>query len=151
MFENRTKPWQKQDADHLLEPQDLAPGNDFYKDVVDKNGVTIEQRKLILQVNRNAHNGVVHSDLARFEYPCDGLDKPLCKEPLVLQVAHQYDDDAAQVHHVVRAKDQRCCAWGTNSNSNAVVISRKLNRYFTNKYPGADEVSWVNNVLPYTP
>lgn len=61
MFENRTKPWQKQDADHLPEPQDLAPGNDFYKDVVDKNGVTIQQRQLILEANRNAYGGEVQS------------------------------------------------------------------------------------------
>lgn len=132
---------------NLPEPQDLAPGNNFYKSVVDKNGNKIEQKELILQANRNAHpgdggGGEIHSDFAGFEYPCDGPEKPLCKEPLVLQVALQYADNAAQVHHVIRMNDQRCCAWGTNSNANAVVISGKLNRFFWYKYPSIDEVNW---------
>jgi hypothetical protein len=136
---------------NLPEPQDLAPGNDFYKKSPDKNGNLVVQHDLILKVNRDAHGGEIHSDLAGFEYPCDGPDQPLCKEPLVLQVARPNDPDAAQVHHVARAKDTRCCPWGTNSNANAAVISRKLNRYFTNKYPLADEVNWVNKVPAYTP
>ena len=126
---------------NLPEPQKLGPGEPFGDN----------QRALILETNRNKSGGEIHSDFAGFEYPCDGLDKPLCTEPLVLQQARQYDDDAAEVHHVVRKKDQRCCAWGTNSNGNAVIISRKLNRYFTNKYPGADEVTWVNNLPPHAP
>jgi hypothetical protein len=139
---------------NLPEPQNLAPGNTFYKDIIDKNGVEIEQRELILQVNRNAHIdaggiGKIYSDLAGFEYPCDGLDKPLCKEPLVLQEERQYDDDVVQVHHVIRMKDKRCCAWGTNSSANAVVISRKLNMFFLHHYPSVDEVNWVNNIPSY--
>jgi len=46
---------------------------------------------------------------------------------------------------VIRKKDKRCCAWGTNSSGNAVVISRKLNQFLTNDNPSADEVTWVNN------
>lgn len=135
----------------LPEPQVLGPGEDFYEYTFDKNGVKIQQRLLILQVNRNTHGGQIHSDLAGFEYPCDGPTKPMCKEPLILQEGSQYDPDAVQVHHVVRKSDQRCCPWGTNSNTNAVVISRKLNQYFHYKYPAADEVSWVNKLPAYTP
>lgn len=136
---------------NLPEPQVLAPGERFYNDVIDENGNKIKQRELILQTNRNKNGSELHSNLADFEYPCDGPDKPLCKEPLVLKDGDQYDADAAEVHHVIRRRDKRCCAWGTNSNSNAVVISRKLNQYFTNKYPRADEITWVNNIPAYTP
>ncbi len=136
---------------NLPEPQVLGPGEDFYEDTVDKNGSKIQQKQLILTVNSDAHGGETHSDLAGFEYPCDGPDKPLCKEPLVLQVARPYDDDAAQVHHVIRKKDQRCCAWGTNSNTNAAVISRRLNRYLYYYYPTATEVLQINQATAYSP
>lgn len=131
---------------NLPEPEDLAPGKRF----------SVEQRKLIIQINGDAHinnAGVseIHSDLADFEYPCNGPGKPQCKEPLVLQAANQYDDDAAQVHHVIRRQDKRCCAWGTNSNNNAVVISRKLNIWLTNNLPRTDEVIQVNKVASYVP
>jgi hypothetical protein len=105
-----------------------------------------------LQVNRAAHlDKQIHSDLAGFEYPCDGPGKPMCKEPLVLQIVSPNDPDAAQVHHVVRANDLRCCPWGTNSNTNAAVISRKLNIILTNSYPSAAEVLQINQVTPYPP
>jgi hypothetical protein len=141
---------------NLPEPQDLAPGNDFYKNVVDKNGVTIEQKELILKVNRDANGGKIRSDLAGFEYPCNGPDKPMCVEKEFLKdpadkTTSQYDADAAQVHHVARRKDTRCCPWGTNSNTNAAVISRKLNIILTNSYPTAAEVLQINNVPPYQP
>jgi hypothetical protein len=55
------------------------------------------------------------------------------------------------VHHVIRMTDLRSCAWGSNSNKNAVVISRKLNGFLHNKYPQADEVNRVNQVPAYTP
>jgi hypothetical protein len=128
------------------EPEEIASGKPFSE----------KQKDLILQVNREAHIGdagigEVHSDLAGFKYPCDGPNEPLCKEPLVLQVERQYDDDAAQVHHVVPKKDPRCCAWGTNSNRNAVVISRKLNIFLLNKNPPSKEVFLVNQCPPYAP
>lgn len=126
---------------NLPEPQKFGIGEPFSND----------QKTLILQANRSKNGGGIHSDLAGFEYPCDGPDKPLCKEPLVLQIASPNDSDAAQVHHVIRMNDKRCCGWGTNSNSNAVVISRKLNRYFWYNYPSGDEVTWVNNIPPYVP
>ena len=47
--------------------------------------------------------------------------------------------------------DKRNCSWGTNSNKNAAVISRKLNRFLWNKNPPADEVKKLNNATPYTP
>ena len=57
----------------------------------------------------------------------------------------------AQVHHVVPMKDLRCCPWGTSSNKNAAVISTKLNRFFTNNNPPADEVKRLNDAEAYTP
>ena len=137
---------------NLPEPQDLAPGNDFYKNVVDKNGTTIGQRELILQANRNANGGKIRSDLAGFVYPCDKADpSKMCTEPDFLIEGSPNDADAAQVHHVARRKDTRCCAWGTNSNTNAAVISRKLNIILTNSYPSAAEVVQINQVTPYNP
>jgi hypothetical protein len=138
---------------NLTEPNDLAPGYDFYKKSPDKNGNLVVQHDLILQTNRDAHDDKqIHSDLAGFVYPCDKTDpSTMCVEPDVLQEEFPYDADAAQVHHVVPRNDPRCCAWGTNSNKNAVVISRKLNRYFWYYDPPADEVKWVNKVPAYTP
>ena len=139
---------------NLTEPQKLGPGESFYCKTLDKNGNSVVQRALIIQTNSDAHGGVIHSDLAGFEYPC-GLDancQPiLCKEPLVLKAGSQYDPDAAEVHHVVRRKDLRNCSWGTNSNKNAVVISRKLNGRLLNNYPSAEEIKRVNQVPAYTP
>jgi hypothetical protein len=78
-----------------------------------------------------------------------------CIEPDVLEDPKKkpyFDPDAeAQVHHVVPMKDKRCCPWGTNSNKNAAVISRKLNGFFTNNDPPADEVKQLNDAQPYTP
>ena len=126
---------------NLPEPKQVGVGEPFGD----------KQRARLLQVNKGAHSGEIHSDLAGFEYPCDGPSKPMCKEPLVLQVARQYDDDAAQVHHVIRRQDKRCCAWGTNSNLNAAVISRKLNIWLTNDNPTAGEVALINQISSYTP
>jgi len=138
---------------NLPEPPKVKVGGSFWcaSGQVGADGKPIQQRKWIFEVNKKAH-GVIHSDLAGFEYPCDGPDKPMCEEPLVLQDKSPYEADAAEVHHVVRRKDLRGCEWGTNSNKNAVVISRKLNNYLSNTYPSAGEVDWVNNkVAPYTP
>ena len=139
---------------NLTEPQKLTPGEDFYCKTTDKNGNSVVQHDLILQVNSEAHGNTIHSDLAGFEYPCgkDANCQPiLCKEPLVLEAGPPNDPDAAQVHHVVRRKDLRGCDWGTNSNKNAVVVSRKLNGRLLNKYPSAEEVKRVNLVPAYTP
>ncbi|MDC3962003.1 hypothetical protein [Polyangium jinanense] len=138
---------------NLTEPQKLAPGQNFYCDTFDNNGAKIEQRTWILRVNRDAHGGEIHSDLAGFTWPCvDENCKPkTCTEPLILKAGPQNDPEAVQVHHVVRSKDQRGCPWGTNSNKNAAVISRKLNRYLTNNYPSEDEVVRISQLPPYTP
>ena len=139
---------------NLSEPQKLTPGERFYCNTVDKNGNSVVQRDLIIQVNSKAHGGTIHSDLPGFEYPC-GVDAncqpKFCKEPLVLKSGPQNDPDAAQVHHVVRRRDLRGCDWGTNSNKNAAVISRQLNIYLTNNYPSAEEIKRVNQVPAYTP
>ncbi|HRI72368.1 MAG TPA: hypothetical protein PK156_49375 [Polyangium sp.] len=139
---------------NLTEPQNVAPGKNFHCEKIDN----VEQWDQILQVNRKAHAGAIHSDLAGFTYPC-GVDEncnpKTCTEPFVLKdpqvTPNQYDPERAEVHHVVRAKDKRGCPWGTNSNSNAAVISVKLNRHLTNSYPSAAEVLQVNKVLPYAP
>ena len=74
-----------------------------------------------------------------------------CTEPLVLKATPKNDPEAVQVHHVVPRNDQRSCRWGTNSNKNAAVVSRKLNRYLTNTDPPAVEVKRLNNAEAYTP
>lgn len=140
---------------NLSEPQEVAPGEGFYckSGQVGADGKPLNQRDLILQVNQKKDDKI-HSDLAGFEYPC-GVDEnckqEICTEPDVLKAGPQNDPDAAQVHHVVRRKDKRSCSWGTNSNKNAAVVSRKLNRYLTNNYPSEDEVKRINQVPPYAP
>lgn len=116
------------------------------------NGGTLEQREWILQVNRNANGGKIRSDLAGFTWHCeDKCGKPtICTEPEFLKAGPSNDPEAAQVHHVQRRKDLRRCDWGTNGNSNAAVISRKLNRFLWYKYPSKEEVEQINKVLPYT-
>ncbi|TKD01984.1 hypothetical protein [Polyangium fumosum] len=139
---------------NLVEPSNVGPGKDFHCEKIDN----IEQRVRILQVNRKAHGGKIHSDLAGFTYPC-GVDencKPkICTEPDILKnpesTPNQYDPERAEVHHVVRRKDKRLCPWGTNSNKNAAVISGKLNRHLTNNDPSSDEVKRINQVPAYTP
>lgn len=135
----------------LPEPQVLGPGIDFYKKTVDKNGNLVGQHDLIIQVNRDAHGGKVHSDLAGFMFPCEKGKPKLCPEPDVLGDPPGYFPATPQVHHVVPMKDKRCCPWGTNSNKNAAVISQKLNDHFTNNDPPVEEVLKLNNAEAYTP
>jgi hypothetical protein len=136
-------------------PDKLGPGRDFHCAQVVNNGTQMEQWEWILQLNRNKNGGQIHSDLANFQWPCKDNGIPMtCTEELVLKdpkKTSQYDPFVAQVHHVVPRKDQRSCWWGTNSNKNAAVISRKLNGYLKNKYPPADEVLQINSVAPYPP
>ena len=143
----------------LPELKGVEPGKDFYDetDMVNDAGEPLKQRNWILQVNRNANDGGVHSDLAGFMWPCKEQDGGLttCTEPKVLEDPDTktfFDPGAiAEVHHVVPKSDKRCCPWGTNSNKNAAVISRKLNNFFTNNNPPADEVKQLNAAQPYTP
>jgi hypothetical protein len=146
----------------LTDPADVGPGNEFASNsgMPDGTGGFLIQKKWVLQVNRKGHNdGKIHSDLAGFTWPCKGQDGSLtmCTELDVLEDPDTdagspfYADTVAQVHHVVPMIDKRCCPWGTNSYKNAAVISGKLNRYFTNNDPPADEVKRLNKAVPYTP
>ena len=141
---------------NLTEPQKLGPGQDFYcpSGQVGADGKPLNQRDFILQSNRKAHGGKLHSDLAGFVYQCgkdESCNPKFCKEPDDLKEGLQNDPDAAQVHHVVRRLDLRSCLWGTNSNKNAAVVSRKLNRYLTNSYPSEDEVTQINKLPSSAP
>ncbi len=145
---------------NLVEVTTIKPEKDFdcSSGQVGADGTTMSQRKWILEVNRRAHGGEIHSDLAGFTWPCkDENCKPtMCTEKLVLkdpadQKTPDNDPDRAQVHHVVPMKDLRSCPWGTNAYKNAAVISRKLNRHLTNNPPPIKEVLQINNVTPYTP
>lgn len=150
---------------NLPEPATVGTGQPFEcnSGVLGPDGKPLSQRKYILQVNRNAHKneagvGEIHSDLAGFKWPCknEKCEDVICEEPLVL-----HDPDVkplpfhpgsiARVHHVMPMKDKRSCAWGTNSNKNAAVISDALNKYFTNDDPPEEEVKRLNNTKPYTP
>jgi hypothetical protein len=137
---------------NLPEPSRVEVGGSFHcaSGQVSADGKPLSQRKWILEVNRKAHGGVIHSDLAGFTWPCNEPDNPICTEATELIDKSPDLTKAAQVHHVVRAADLRGCKWGTNSNKNAVVISQKLNRFLWNKYPEANEVNWVNKAPPYT-
>ena len=105
-----------------------------------------------LQANRNANDGNLKSDLKGFTWPCEenGV-ATTCIEEVFLKEGPSGDPNAAQVHHVVRRLDKRSCAWGTNTNKNAAVISRRLNRFLTNNEPGADEVTAINAIPPSPP
>ncbi|UQA58427.1 hypothetical protein [Polyangium aurulentum] len=155
---------------NLTEPKTLGPGQPFNKcdsGVIGADGKSLLQHKHILQVNRSAHKndagvGEIHSDLAGFKWPCTVMNENCeevakeCEEPLVL-----HDPDVkpppfdpgsiARVHHVVPMKDERRCPWGTNSTRNAAVISERLNMYFTNDNPPAEEVKRLNAAPAYTP
>jgi hypothetical protein len=140
----------------LIEPQNVAPGERFYcpSGMVGADGKSLNQRDWIIQVNRKNHGNKLHSDLAGFKYKCgkdENCDDKICTEPDDLKEGSQYDPNAPEVHHVVRRKDKRECSWGTNSNKNATVISRKLNAYLTNNYPSEDEVKQINKLPSYAP
>jgi hypothetical protein len=142
----------------LTDPAQVAPGNMFEwpSGMFDADGGVIDQRRWVLQVNRNGNDGGIRSDLAGFEWPCKGSDGGLtkCTEPEDLVDPEKKDaglgwEPVAQVHHVVPRKDLRCCPWGTNSYKNAAVISAKLNNYLTNNNPPVAEVKQLNNAKPY--
>ncbi|MDC0747747.1 hypothetical protein [Polyangium mundeleinium] len=145
---------------NLVEVTPIKPEKDFYcsSGQVGDDGKTLSQRDWILKVNRKAHKGEIHSDLAGFTWPCkDENCKPTtCTEKLVLKdpadpKTPDNDPDLPQVHHVVPRKDLRGCPWGTNAYKNAAVISRRLNRFLWYNYPPEKEMAQINNVPPYTP
>ncbi|MDI1429473.1 hypothetical protein [Polyangium sorediatum] len=149
----------------LPEPPTVGPGHKFNNcdsGVLGADGKPLLQHRYILQVNRKAHGGEIHSDLAGFKWTCTVYNANCeevsaeCEEPLVLHdpAADQAPFDpgaSAEVNHVVPRKDQRSCDWGTNSNKNAAVISQKLNRYLSNTNPPVEEVKRVNAAKSYTP
>ncbi|MEP7125937.1 MAG: hypothetical protein ABJE95_33705, partial [Byssovorax sp.] len=140
----------------LTGPEKVGPGEEFYckSGQVGADGKSLNQRAWILQVNRKANGGTLKSDLAGFVYKC-GRDENckdiICTEPDDLKEGPSSDPEAVQVHHVVRRKDQRGCFWGTNSNKNAAVVSRKLNIYLTNSYPSEGEVKAINKLPSSAP
>jgi hypothetical protein len=144
---------------NLPEPPTVGPGQPFNKcasGMFDADGKPLLQHTYLLQINRNANGGKIHSDLAGFTWPCEDKDcKPTtCTEPDFLDEPNpkaDYLDAQAQVHHVVPMTDKRSCAWGTNSNKNAAVISRALNIYFRNHNPPKEEVKRLNNAPAYAP
>jgi len=150
---------------NLPEPPTLGPGQEFNNcdsGVFAADGTSLLQHEYILQVNRKAHGGEIHSDLAGFKWPCKVYNATCeivsaeCEEPLVLHdpAADQAPFDPgsiARVNHVVPRKDQRSCDWGTNSNKNAAVISAALNRWLSNENPPVEEVQRVNAAKAYAP
>jgi hypothetical protein len=144
----------------LVDPDQVGPGNKFDRNsgMVGADGLSLDQRKWILEVNRKKNGGKIRSDLEGFTWPCeDGQGGfTTCEEPEFLA-----DPDSkkqpfhpgviARVHHVVPRKDKRCCPWGTNAYKNAAVISHQLNEYFTNNDPPEEEVKTLNNAAAYTP
>ncbi|MDI3282325.1 hypothetical protein [Polyangium sp. 15x6] len=72
---------------NLVEVTTVKPdkGFDCSSGQVGSDGKTLSQRKWILEVNRKAHGGKIHSDLAGFTWPCkDEKCKPTtCTENLV--------------------------------------------------------------------
>jgi len=142
---------------NLPEPPTVKVGGRFdcASGRVDAKGDSMKQREWIIEVNRKAHGGKIRSDLAFFTWPCNESGNPVCTEKEFLKdpenTPNTSDPDRAEVHHEVRRKDLRGCFWGTNSNKNAAVISRKLNNYLSNTYPSKKEVEQINQVPPYTP
>jgi hypothetical protein len=133
----------------------VAPGDQFNLNsgMVDANGGALNQQKWIVQVNRNANDGGVRSDLAGFTWTCKGEDggDTTCIEPDFLPDPQDPSATYPNVHHVVPRKDLRCCPWGTNSYKNAAVISSKLNGFFGHNDPPTEEVKQLNNAKAYTP
>ncbi len=140
---------------NLADPAGVGPGDPFDLDsgMVNAKGESLKQREWVLEVNKKANDGKIHSDLAGFTWPCKDGDGGLttCKEPDVLPDPDDPSGTYPNVHHVVPMKDRRCCPWGTNSYKNAAVISTKLNGYFLNHNPPAEEVKMVNSAKAYTP
>jgi hypothetical protein len=142
---------------NLTDPAGVGPGDLFLGNnsgVPDSDGGVLDQQKYVLQVNRNANDGGIRSDLAGFTWDCEGADggKTKCVEPEFLEVPQDIGGlTKPNVHHVVPRKDKRCCPWGTNSYKNAAVISRGLNEFLTNNDPPVAEVKQLNSAKPYLP
>lgn len=126
-------------------PDDFSYCGNTYTEGKEGLEYTTAQRNKILQVNKANNNGKIKSDLVGFEYPCFVNNKPTtCKEPEFLN-EKPYKADSAEIHHVVPKKSVLGCNCGKNSMANAAVISRQLNRYFTNNKRPANEVNAINS------
>ena len=140
---------------NLVDPSQVDPGRKFNVNsgMVDADGGALDQQAWVLQVNKNANDGGVRSDLAGFKWTCPGADggPTTCTEPDFLPDPADFGATKPNVHHVVPMTDKRCCPWGTNSYKNAAVISSKLNGFFTNNDPPVAEVKQLNNAGAYTP
>ncbi|MFT3768423.1 MAG: hypothetical protein QM820_23490 [Minicystis sp.] len=140
---------------NLTDPAGVGPGDEFEGNsgVSNGDGGLLLQREWVVQVNKNANDGGVRSDLAGFTWKCKGEDggDTMCIEPDFLPDPEDPGATQPNVHHVVPKKDLRCCPWGTNSYKNAAVISRKLNELFSNNDPPPDEVKQLNSAKGYTP
>jgi hypothetical protein len=140
---------------NLVDPPGVGPGGNFdlNSGIPDGDGGVFIQKAWVLQVNKNAHGGQAHSDLAGFKWTCPGEDggPTTCIEPDILPDPEDPGATYPNVHHVVPKKDGRCCPWGTNSYKNAAVISSKLNEFFSNNDPPVEEVKRLNNAPAYTP
>jgi len=149
----------------LPEPPTVGPGHEFNNcdsGVLGADGTALYQHAYILQVNRKAHGGEIHSDLAGFKWTCKVYNANCeevwteCEEPLVLHDPKSktppFDPGSKpEVNHVVPRVDKRSCDWGTNSNKNAAVISRALNNWLRNRNPPVEEVKRVNAATSYAP
>src|SRR5205085_3824265 len=54
----------------IPDPAGVGPGKDFNCSSLTVNGTQMTQRNGIVQINRNAHGGKVHSDLAGYKWIC---------------------------------------------------------------------------------
>lgn len=120
-------------------------------DYDDTNGINkgmeyqSSQKELIRSVNKANHRQQLVSDLAGFCYQKPANSncieshpkmKNVCREPggeipLVYQPPYN-QSNAAEINHVLPRIDKHGCPCGKNSNANAVLISKQLNRLFTN-------------------
>jgi hypothetical protein len=136
---------------NLPEPLKVLPGRDFHCSSI--GGV--EQTKRILEMNRKGNGGKIRSDLAGYMWSCTDEDgnATMCTEKTELKdpatTPNVAEEERAEVDHVASLKDPRGCDWGTNSNKNAAVISRKLNNHLSNKEREKKVFDMINAVPPY--
>lgn len=132
---------------------------------------TEDQVKRIRNINRKRNNITskekYKSDLAGFCYAkpkgsecfqrLNNFNPSVCVEPDFITTRYSNKPNSAQVHHVIPKSDGRNlkCPCGKNSYSNAVMISKQLNKAFDNKdrktfsCNNKTEIQWVNDLPKY--